>query len=75
MIKTTGFRTRRVVGCRNWIQSDSGFYSHRGGFVIMQNPFICFFNRSVNSIFGSTKNPSRDCFIRLNKLKQCYPRL
>ena len=50
MIKTTGFRSRRVVGYRNHSFGDYGigfYFSRSFGWRITANPFFGFFNRSV----------------------------
>lgn len=50
MIKTTGFRNRKVFGTRNYSYGDygTGFYFTRSrGWIITSNPFFSFFHRSV----------------------------
>jgi len=50
MIKTTGFRTRRVVGYRNHSFGDYGtgfYFSQRFGWRITGNPFLYLFCRSI----------------------------
>ena len=50
MIRTTGFRSRRVVGYRNHSFDDygTGFYFSRfRGWRVVCSPFLGFFYRSV----------------------------
>ena len=50
MIRTTGFRNRRVLGYRNHSFSDYGtgfYFSASRGWRITGNPFLSFFHRSI----------------------------